>query len=227
MLEYPNLLRLKFDHIQIRSDKRYIPADEERDFFKCRDLLVEEKVDGSQVAIGWKHGMPYAQGRSGHISQYDKRVAFDGMWSWIWRNCPKLERTQGHLVFGEWMKPCHSVYYDRLPDFFLAFDVYDLGQKRFLDADAKAELLASWGLSAVRVLHRGPLRKEGVPGLVDGVPSAYSTGQNVEGCVIKDYARQRFLKYVSREFLEEVFDDSGHWTSRKDVSYNRLSDWAQ
>jgi ATP-dependent RNA circularization protein (DNA/RNA ligase family) len=226
MLEYPNLLRLKFDTIQqIRSDKRYADVKMEKDFFKSTELIVEEKLDGSQSALGWKHGKPYAQGRSGHISEFDKRVAFDGFWSWIWQNCDKIEKTKGHLVYGEWMKPQHSIVYDKLPDFFMAFDVYDLKAKRFLDLNKKKEFLTMCGLERTFVIHVGPLNKEDVPKLVDNVPSMYSSTQNCEGCVIKDYKRQLFLKYVSREFLEELFDDSGHWTSRQKVKYNRLVTW--
>lgn len=226
MIRYPDLLRLRFGHIEIRSDKRYVPATVETGVFSSKDLIVEEKIDGSQCAVGWKGGAPYAQGRNSHIDAYDKRVAYDGMWyGWVLPHWGELERTRGHLIFGEWMKPTHSVPYDRLPDFFMAYDVWCRRTKRFVGYDEKIRLLNEWGIKYVRLLYRGKLIKDDVPALVDGVKSEYSSLSNCEGCVLKDYRSQVFVKYVSREFLEEMFDDSGHWTGRRTVMYNRLSGW--
>jgi len=224
MKEYYNLLRLRFNHIQINTGKRYIDVNLEKDLFKSKELVAEEKIDGSQTAIGWKSGKPYAQARSGHLPDFDKRVAFDGFWSWIWANVEKIERTKGHLVFGEWMKPMHSVLYDDLPDFFIAFDVYNLKSGKYLNFDEKTKFLTVCGISQIPVLHIGKIRKEDVPNLVDGKKSSFSLTENMEGCVIKDYNRQMFCKYVCREFLDK-FDDTGHWTSREKVKYNRLKEW--
>lgn len=223
--EYPNLMRLRFDHISVRSEKRYIPAQDEESFFSSNNLYVTEKVDGSQCAVGWKGGKPYAQGRSGHISEFDKRVAFDGLWSWIWQNCEKLEKSKGYLIFGEWMKPMHSIFYDELPEFFIAFDLFDNKNKKFVDWKKASEMLIDWGFFVTPTLYFGKVKKSDVPNYVDNKKSVFSTIENCEGCVIKDYQQQKFLKYVTREFMEEMFDDSGHWTGRKTVRYNRLKGW--
>jgi ATP-dependent RNA circularization protein (DNA/RNA ligase family) len=122
------------------------------------------------------------------------------------------------------MKPMHSIYYDALPDWFIAYDVWSLKQKRFLDEEQQAKILDPIGIKRVPVLYVDKLTKEDIPKLVDNTKSAFSTTQNMEGCVVKDYQNQQMLKYVSREFLEEVFDDSGHWTSRREVKYNRLKE---
>ena len=39
--------------------------------------------------------------------------------------CRVLEPRR-HILFGEWLRARHSVFYNRLPDYFLAFDIYDL-----------------------------------------------------------------------------------------------------
>lgn len=226
MMEYPNLLRLRYEHIQQFSNKRYVEAHLEKDFFKSKSLVVEEKIDGSQCAIGWKNGRPYAQGRATHILDFDKRVAFDGLWSWIYQHTAEIEKSAGHLVFGEWMKPQHSVVYDNLPDFFIAFDVYDQKVKRFLNRKKKEAFLEGCGISCISLVFEGKCSRLTLPELVDEKPSNYSSTDNMEGCVVKDYDRQMFLKYVSREFLDN-FDDSGHWTSRATVKYNRLASWGQ
>lgn len=218
-------MRLKYDHIQLFKGKRYVNPKDEPKLFKCKNLVIEEKIDGSQSGVGFKGGYPYAQGRSGHISEFDKRVAFVGFWSWIWQKVVKIEKVRGHLLFGEWMKPQHSIEYDELPDFFIAFDVWAMKQKQFLNLKAKTKFLEEVGIAQIPLLYEGKIKKDDIPDLVDNKKSNYSSNQNMEGCVIKDYDSQMMCKYVCREFLEEMFDDSGHWTSRSKVKYNRLKEW--
>ena len=62
---------------------------------------------------------------------------FDGQFeklnSWL---LPRYDRFFDALgadliLFGEWCAANHSIGYDRLPDWFLVFDVYDQQAKRF------------------------------------------------------------------------------------------------
>lgn len=131
MHKYPDLYRIRYDHIQMVTSKRY--WEDPRHLFK-NISIIEEKIDGSQMAIGWKHDAPYVQGKNSHIDQSDKRMAYHGVWAWIWENVAKLQKLKGKLVFGEWMRVRHSLEYDLLPDWFIAFDVYDLEKgQSFLD----------------------------------------------------------------------------------------------
>jgi hypothetical protein len=58
----------------------------------------------------------------------------------------RLTETLGDLVlFGEWCASFHTVRYDALPDWFLAFDVYDRGRAGFWSADRRGALCASLG----------------------------------------------------------------------------------
>lgn len=61
------------------------------------------------------------------------------------------------MLYGEWVCARHTVAYDKLPDWFLAFDILDLERNQFLPRAERDTLLAGSGLRAVRVVHRGPL----------------------------------------------------------------------
>ena len=37
-----------------------------------------------------------------------------------------------YILFGEWMAAKHSIHYNKLPDTFIAFDLYDQTQGKFL-----------------------------------------------------------------------------------------------
>jgi hypothetical protein len=38
---------------------------------------------------------------------------------------------QERILFGEWLAAEHTVCYDNLPDWFLAFDIYDVASQKF------------------------------------------------------------------------------------------------
>lgn len=212
------MLRIKSDRVERRSDKRYVEAGQIRDFLKGRKrLVVEEKLDGSQMAIGWKNGSPYIQGRRSHISQFESRAEYNGVLEWVEEQGETLELLKGYLVFGEWLKVQHHVRYDALPDWFIAFDVWDAKVKHFLSLKKKHELLDKVGLCSIPVLHEGKLSMNTIHKIITANFSCFSTDY-MEGVVIKDYERQTFLKFVVREFLE----DDTTWTSLELQRLNQI-----
>ena len=44
-------------------------------------------------------------------------------------------------MYGEWLYAKHSIYYDKLPHYFLEFDIFDREQKIFLDTETRHNLL--------------------------------------------------------------------------------------
>lgn len=44
---------------------------------------------------------------------------------------------QGYILYGEWLQITHTVLYDALPDWFIAFDLYDIQSARFLSTQAR------------------------------------------------------------------------------------------
>jgi len=192
--EYPSLLRIRYDNISPAYGKRYFEEiGDYKDLFK-QELVITEKVDGSQMAIGWKNGQPYLQGKNSHIPEFDKRKAYYGAWSWAWANISKLEKLSGFLVYGEWARVQHSLPYDDLPDWFLAFDVYDLEKARFLNWDKVVEFAKEVGLTTVPELHRGKVRKDELPFYVTNRKSRFSTSAILEETRFDDGERALIQK---------------------------------
>ena len=221
MIDYPDLRRIWFDHIPVRSAKRYLGDSDVRRLFSCK-VAVEEKMDGSQVGLWWANGYPHVRGRSGHVFEKDDRPAFVGLWDWVWKHCSNLEKTKRHVVFGEWLYPQHHIHYDKLPDWFTAFDIYDKQDRRFLDASEKRSLLSNWGFAQAPELCSGMLTKMNLLALVDGKKSARSSSEHMEGCVVKNSKLQMSAKYVSREFLVGVNDEPTHWMDRRTMKFNEM-----
>ena len=91
-----------------------------------------------------------------------------------------------HLIlFGEWCAARHSVAYDSLPDWFLAFDVYDQSAGRFWRTDRRDTLARCLGLSMVPVLSRGRTSLACLESLVQSAESHFRRG-SVEGIVVRE-----------------------------------------
>src|SRR5690606_8581581 len=70
------------------------------------------------------------------------------------------------ILFGEWCYAVHSVRYTRLPDWFLAFDVYDRQSGEFWSAERRDELARRVGVAVVPELGRGRFDLEGLTALL-------------------------------------------------------------
>jgi ATP-dependent RNA circularization protein (DNA/RNA ligase family) len=218
--EYPELLRIKSDHIEKRGDKRYVEVGWLRSFLKGRKrLIIEEKLDGSQMAIGWKNGSAYIQGRRSHISRFDARPEYNGVLEWVEARDAELKPLRGYLVFGEWLKVRHHVAYESLPDWFIAFDVWDSRSKRFLPLRKKAYFLDELGIESAPVLHEGKVSITLIDELAGSCAPSRFSDEVMEGFLIKDYDRQDFLKCVIRDFEEE----DSIWTSAERQVLNDCS----
>jgi hypothetical protein len=121
------------------------------------------------------------------------------------------------VLFGEWLLCTHGVSYDNLGSFFLAFDVFDKTEKKFLSHKKMQELLANV-VECVPVLSTkwsGSLKE--LEGFV--TKSKYSTKETAEGVYIRfesdDFVEQR-LKYRRKTFK------AGREDFHTNIVYNTL-----
>lgn len=63
--------------------------------------------------------------------------------------------TDRFILFGEWCYAQHSVAYERLPDWFLGFDIYDKSEGRFMSCSRRDTICRAMGVSVVPELKRG------------------------------------------------------------------------
>jgi ATP-dependent RNA circularization protein (DNA/RNA ligase family) len=139
----------------VRVDK--VLTDREREDFLAKEIIVEEKVDGANLGLSFdEHGNINLQSRGDYL-----QPPYRGQWGPIdtWM-AGKLEPLFDHLgrrliLFGEWCYARHSVYYSLLPDWFLAFDVFDKSERRFWSVERRNALAKECRISAVPELARG------------------------------------------------------------------------
>jgi ATP-dependent RNA circularization protein (DNA/RNA ligase family) len=141
--------------VSVRSDK--VLSDSERDNFLSHTITVEEKLDGANLCIYFdRTGNIYLLNRSSHL-----REPFSGQWKklkhWLNEKVNILFDTLGdeRVLFGEWCYARHSVAYDCLPDWFIAFDIFDKSTERFYSVSKRNALLNQTSISHVPEIDRG------------------------------------------------------------------------
>ena len=124
-----------------------------------------------------------------------------------------------YILFGEWCYAQHSIFYDGLPDWFLAFDIYDRESRRFLASARRDRLLAEMHISKVPGLARGRFTYPEIENLLS---QSKLTDQPAEGIYLRfdysDWLEQR-AKLVRPAFIQAV---EQHW-SRSGIRPNRIT----
>jgi len=205
--------------VDVRGDKVF--SELEREAFLEKTLLVEEKIDGANLGISFdSEGNIRVQNRGAYLS-----LPEEGQWkkleSWL---MPRMETLFEHLedrflVFGEWCYARHSVFYDRLPDWFLGFDVYDRQFERFLSMERRDRLLKALKIVQVPLLAQG---KFSFSEILDLLFQSHFTDSPAEGIYLRfdqdDWLMQR-AKLVCPGFMQSMEE---HW-SRSAMKANRLA----
>ena len=135
------------------------------DFFKMRDIagrhcVIEEKLDGANSGVSFSGNADLLLQSRGHFLVGGGREKhFDLFKVWGTRNADEFFDRIGDrfIVYGEWMRAKHTVFYDALDALFLEFDVYDKTEKRFLSTPARRKLLDGLPIKSVPVLYEGPM----------------------------------------------------------------------
>ena len=126
--------------VEVRGDK--VMLDSERKDFLRHELVVEEKVDGANLGISFNaEGEIRAQNRGSYL-----HLPSTGQWKklteWLKPRTDALfeNLVDLYILFGEWCYAQHSVFYDRLQDWFLGFDMFDKDKGKFFSCSRRDEV---------------------------------------------------------------------------------------
>ncbi len=217
------------------SDDKHLGATASEALLRDESLIVEEKLDGTNVGLHFTTSGHLALQCRGHLITEGMHPQYDlfKQWANVKRGVLETALADRYLLFGEWLYARHSVAYTQLPHYFFEFDIYDKHQARFLDLEARLAILAGTGIHTVPVVHRGALSPKQLAGLLG--PSCFDsrfenprTGQVdrlMEGLYLRTEANGRVqarAKVVRPEFVEKM-KQSTHWQHQVMVP-NTLAD---
>jgi len=124
------------------------------------------------------------------------------------------------MLFGEWVAAVHSLEYTGLPDYFLVFDVYDCGERRFWSTTRRNALASRLGLRHIHPVGTGHYRLDSLQQMLSTAPSAYRGG-GCEGLYLRHEDEDWLIaraKLVHPDFVQSIGE---HWRSRS-LRWNAL-----
>ena len=220
------------------DDDKHLGRGESSSLIADPSLIVEEKLDGTNVGIHFTMAGRMVLQCRGHEITPGMHLQYDLFKQWTMGKRPVLERMLAtrFILFGEWLYARHSLHYRRLPHYFFEFDVYDKQQGTFVDLPIRQEMLEGTGIHTVPVLHRGAVTADELYALIgpsrfDSVFEDPLTGRRdplMEGLYLRTEADGRVTrraKLVRAEFVEKV-KQSDHWQHQALVP-NLLADGAE
>lgn len=195
------------------------------------EVIVQEKLDGSNVGIALLRGTVHPLTRSGYRAETSPYEQHHHFARWVlgqydrWLSILK----EGERICGEWLMQAHGTRYCLPHEPFVVFDLM-IGETR-ITFDELSRRVAAAGLVMPRLIHRG-----GSHSVADALRAVEASGHGaidpVEGCVwrverneLKNNARVRtvdFLcKYVRPEkrdgtYLPEISGGPPVWNWRPD-----------
>lgn len=205
--------------VDIRGDK--VMSKSEQDEFLRHELTVEEKVDGANLGISFDaDGNIRVQNRGEYL-----HLPGSGQWKklgeWLAPRTDALfeNLTDRLILFGEWCYAQHSVFYDRLPNWFLGFDIFDKQVGFFLSASLRDELFNKMKIDPVPTIRHGQFTLEA---LIRFLSKSKLSNKQAEGLYLRfdqdEWLVQR-AKLVRPAFIQPL---EQHW-ARSAIKPNRLS----
>jgi hypothetical protein len=241
----------KYPRTRHLEGSRLQPGDHDLEAVPFADLagryvVVEEKLDGANAAVSFDASRALRlQSRGHYLSGGVREKYFDLFKTWAAAHTAALGRALGdrYILYGEWLYAKHTIFYDRLPHYFLEFDILDTVVGDFLSTERRRALLGDRPVASVPVLWSGQARTEAE--LVELIgPSRYKSEQwrevleagcrargldaerigresdptdLMEGLYIKVEEEGRVIgryKYIRASFLTRVLDSGSHWLTR-------------
>ncbi|MBD3679445.1 MAG: RNA ligase family protein [Rhodobacteraceae bacterium] len=249
IVKYPRTRHLEGSRLQVGDMADDKPLKE----LEGAPLVIEEKLDGANCAISFaEDGDLRLQSRGHFLTGGGRERHFGLLKTWAAAHAPRLQAALGarFVMYGEWLYAKHTVFYDRLPHYFMEFDVLDREASTFLSTPARRDLLKGLPVMPVPVLHAGPIRGEAIARLVrpslyksanwrdaladaaaesgsrpDMVGAQTDDSDLAEGLYLKLESGTRVedrFKFVRGDFVQALEASGGHWLDRP-ILPNRLA----
>ena len=225
--EYPRTPHLPWKPNTERTD--LVASEEDVKPLFERGCYIQEKVDGANCGMALVEGNAIIRNREfilckGYKKDTPAKQQFASVFTWFYQNKEKFERLneleESVSVFGEWMIAQHGLVYDKLPAWFIAYDLYNYEVGEFLNPKIATAMLEEAGFATVPMLFQGRVESyEQLEALANG-PSDFTTLGNREGIYLK-FAPSMF---VTQRFkmVRESFVRGANW-SHEELKRNSLA----
>jgi hypothetical protein len=135
--------------------------------FESENVYVEEKVDGANSGFTIHENEPVIRNRN-HIlrkgysgGKTAGKMQFAPAWNYFYEHKQRFEDLFEILgeqvgVYGEWLYLVHGIRYNRLPEYFMVFDLWH-PEEFWIDTGRVREACEFAGFQITPLLHKGPV----------------------------------------------------------------------
>lgn len=184
---------------------------------KCKDFLdnvlfIEEKLDGANIGIRINKDYKIIVQNRSHYVDSSYHPQFKLLDKWISEHSGDLFdilEIENEILFGEWLYMCHSIHYTKLPDYFIAFDIFNSKSNKFLSRNKLEDRLKGTNIKIIPLLSKKKVTRTELIELLK-IKSAYYDGF-VEGLYLRICDENRTLnrgKIVRADFIN---NQAKHW----------------
>lgn len=207
---YPRTVLLPYKPNASKDD--IIASEREAKVIFGGHLSIEEKVDGASVGMALFEEHPIIRSKDYILHKGNTKGQFATIWNWFYRHQNRFKHIAGlgpFSVYGEWMVRSHGIFYSKLPDWFIAYDVYNYEVGAFLSPVTARRLLEDAGFAIPALRFQGVFTGtyddlEGIAAL----PATWSE-ERAEGVYIK-VCNQEVIK-ARFKMVQPDFQRSSLW----------------
>ena len=124
------------------------------------ECYVQEKLDGANIGFSWYKNGPIVRNRNNILRKgYSKirtnaKEQFKTTWNWVHDHRNDIIKISDMLmsevtIYGEWMNYKHSIFYDKLPDVFIAYDIWVVEDNKFLSPKIFKSLISKTNIKYI------------------------------------------------------------------------------
>lgn len=192
-------------------------------FINNKKVSIEEKIDGANMGITVNKENQLIFFNRSHTVSHETSTQFGPLKEWKDKFSTQLYDVlkNKYIIYGEWCTVKHSIYYDKLPDYFVVFDIFNKRNEKFLSRKAIEKKLLDTDLKLVPFIEE--VKVPDLEYLIKkfGTISNFASKSKLEGLVLKinDGKYNVFrAKIVDPEFIQNI---DVHWT-KKEVVKNKI-----
>ena len=150
-------------------------------------ITIEEKIDGGNMGFRMSsNGKILAQNRSKIVTK-TLHPQYAGLEKYIYIHQQEIEDVLDggrRCLFGEWLAAKHSIHYNSLPDYFIAFDIYDIKEEKFLDRVTFYQIMSNTNIAYLKPIVNNIEEcntVEKITSFLNSKKSEFSTESLIEG----------------------------------------------
>ncbi|KAF9567727.1 ATP dependent DNA ligase [Agrocybe pediades] len=192
-------------------------------------VVITEKIDGANMgfSLSSDRAKILVQNRSHYVNSA-MHEQFKKLGLWVERHEEELRSIldrdpyfpERFILYGEWVYATHSIPYTELPDYFIAYDLFDRSTGTWTCTSTLHALLANTTVATVPIIHEGDMPAESEILRMIQQTSKYYEGR-VEGVYVKVEANG-CVKLRGKVVRSDFIAGNEHWT-RGGIRVNELA----